>query len=106
MNDTNISYRLGVALRDNTVTEFVRGCYARELAELTRVAPMLAGTMMGEQSVYALTRALYARTESLDAAAVRTGVKKFRALADAAQEAQVAWTSALQTHQRAQRKAA
>lgn len=94
-----ISYRLGAALRDETVPAFVRSLTIAELTELARVAPALAGSMVSEASVYSLTGALYSRTEELDA---KGAVKR----ADAAQAAQVAWTEALQAWQRAQRAAA
>jgi hypothetical protein len=99
----DISFRLGAALRDGAVSAFVAGCYGPEFDALVQVAPALAGTCLGEHSVYTLTEALYNRTAALDAAAERTGSKRFTKLADKAQAAQVAWTEAFQAWQRAKR---
>ena len=96
-NET-ISFRIGAAIRDNCTTRFLRSCYLPELVELARVAPAVR-PMLTEAQGRALVFGLGARVEAFDAAADKRdgrtkAARKFRALANAAEAAQIAWGAA------------
>jgi hypothetical protein len=104
------SARLGAAIRDQAIPAFIGMCYARELADMAKIAPAIR-PMVSEPTYLAITDALYARTGELDAAADRCkargmrGHRKFTELADASQAAQVAWTQANMAFLRTRREA-